>query len=114
VITFAQTLTPAIHIATVAGREQPVASADTSVSKTGCSKISRPGEAEIIASARPLVIKQILALLGDDIPSPTQHAKYLASISFTALCARRDQLLQERLPMQLELSRHMLKSGGQL
>lgn len=96
-------VTPVIHPATVAGGEQPAASADTSVQKAGCSKISRPGEAEVIAAARPIIIKEILKLLGKDIPSPRHHAKYLRSLAFSDLCARRDQLLRERLPMDLDL-----------
>lgn len=69
------------------------------------------GEAAVVTAARPIIIKEILALLGDDIPDPVAHTRYLDTLSFSDLCARRDQLLlekqerlkEEELRMQPEL-----------
>ena len=95
--------------ATVGSGEESVPQAESHRVKTDSSPVipARAGvarsahirnerEPEIFATARPLVIKEILALLGDDIPSPTKHTKHLNKLSFEDLCARRDQLLIEK------------------
>jgi len=60
------------------------------------SSARRAGEAEVIAAARPIVITEILEILGKDIPDPRAHERYLESLPFATLCARRDQLKRER------------------
>lgn len=108
-------LVPAYTTA-ASGGEPSVASRDTSRSKAGGSPIeparggvartaqlSKAERGTIMDAARPVIIKEILKLLGNDMPDPIAHARYLQRLNFTLLCARRDQLIQEQLPMQLDL-----------
>jgi hypothetical protein len=115
-------LTPA-HRTEVSIGERPAASADTSALKAGRSETT-PMRARVAHSAQsifdaatPVVIKEILALLGKDIPDARAHARYLDTLKFSALCARRDQLLaehkkqldREELNRQPELSERPLR-----
>jgi hypothetical protein len=58
---------------------------------------------EIFAAARPVIIKEILALHVGDLKDARAYTRYLESLKFTDLCARRDQLKREQLPIQLDL-----------
>lgn len=75
-------------------------------------RISRPDEAGIIAAPRPVVIRQILALLGDDLPDARAHARYLETLSFADLNARREQLMRERRPAR-DIFGQVLADGHQ-
>lgn len=70
--------------------------AGQSPASTPARMVVRAGEAEIISAARPVVIKEILNLLGDDLPDPFAHTKYLDTLPYATLAARRDQLLREK------------------
>lgn len=108
----------ASYVATVDGGEKSVPQAESNRITAGSSHpyparggVVRPAHNSrwrdtIIEAAKPVVIKQIIALYGGDLPDPIAHAHYLDTLTFPALCDRRDQLLRERQPE--------LFDGGQL
>jgi hypothetical protein len=81
---------------------------------------TRNVRSDIFAAASPVVVRHILELLGNDIPDPLAHARYLETLSFADLTARRDQLLREKneqaateeLQRQPELPSRPLKQPG--
>jgi hypothetical protein len=99
------------------GGEQSVASAEpTDRSKTDCSLLPSPAgggnvrasrlseirrqklevRTSIIDAARIVVIKELIALHGNDVPSVEKFRRYLDTLTLSDLCARRDQFLRER------------------
>ena|SRR5579862_1202773 len=58
-------------------------------------QVSEQLKGTIIDHARKQVAKEIIALMGDDVPSPTRYQKYLEKQSLEDLQARRQQLQEE-------------------
>lgn len=125
------TLTPATTPAVNGGEQLEASAVKTAGQKSGCSFITsaRAGDVHsargaglhkdarattIIDDAKRVVIKELIALHGKDIPCVRKFRRYLETLSLTDLCARRDLFLQERLPIQLELGEAALKNGGKL
>jgi hypothetical protein len=101
----------ASHSATVAGGEGPVPQAEFHRVKPGLSISCHPGEAEVFAVARSVIIKEILALLGGDVPSPTKYTKHLNGLAFSDICAIRDQV---RIEKQEQLKAEELRRQPEL
>lgn len=63
---------------------------------------SRRVESEVFEAAKSPIIKEILALLGDELRNPAAFERYLKTLSFHDLHARRDHLKDEnqrKLPL---------------
>lgn len=69
----------------------------------------RPLKGTIIDHACQIVVKELMALHGEDIPCARKFQRYLKTLSLSDLHERRDRFLAERVPMQLALGRVLLK-----
>jgi hypothetical protein len=100
-------LTPDMHL-TVGSEEPSVASAVGSTRKYADGSFVIPARAgvvhraprsvrtSIIDAAREVVIKEVLKLYGEDVPSPRLFRKYLETLSLADLVARRTRYFADQ------------------